>query len=100
MASKIAEDPRIDPRIKALLGAWETLPAKDVASREELLAIEASDTANKRAAALEAMLAAWDTEAVAPSTGLTTRTERFVSAPDGNQINIQFIRPDGAADVP
>jgi len=39
MASKLAEDPRIDPRIKALLGAMPAMSAQgDVASREQILA--------------------------------------------------------------
>ena len=33
---------------------------------------------------------------VAPSAGLSISTEHVVSAPDGNTINIQFIRPDNA----
>ncbi len=37
-SSKITQDPRIDPRLKALLGAMSMPPAKDVASREEMLA--------------------------------------------------------------
>jgi acetyl esterase len=37
---------------------------------------------------------------VAPSAGLTVRTEHFVSAPDGNTIAIQFIRPDNAERLP
>ena len=30
---------------------------------------------------------------IAPSAGLSVRTERFTSSPDGNSVNIQFIRP-------
>jgi acetyl esterase len=41
-----------------------------------------------------------DNEAIAPSAGLSISTERVVSAPDGNTINIQFIRPDIATRVP
>jgi acetyl esterase/lipase len=41
-----------------------------------------------------------DNEEVAPSTGLSIRTERFRSQPDGNEILIQFIRPDTAETVP
>jgi acetyl esterase len=53
-----------------------------------------------QAAAIEAMLNSFDDETVAPLAGLSIRTERVVSAPDGNTINIQFIRPDNAARVP
>jgi acetyl esterase len=40
------------------------------------------------------MLDMVDNETVAPSAGLTIRTERFQSTPDGNWVNIQYIRPD------
>ncbi len=42
---------------------------------------------------MKAFLDAMDTEVIAPSTGLSVRTERFISSPDGNSVNIQFIRP-------
>jgi len=100
MPSKLAEDPRIDPRIKAMFGAMKFTAYGDVASREVLLAEEASPKGVAAATAIKAMLAAFDNEFVAPSAGLTTRTETFVSTPDGNRINIQFIRPDTAEAVP
>ena len=56
MASKLAEDPRIDPRIKAIFGGWDVRPLGNVASREELLAIENSDTGKAAAVALKAFL--------------------------------------------
>lgn len=52
MPSKLAADPRIDPRIKALFGGWDVRPLSNVASREDLLAIENSDTGRAAAAAL------------------------------------------------
>ena len=98
MASKLAEDPRIDPRLKAALGSLGVLTATgDVASREDMLAAANSESGKKEAASIAAMLDAFDDETVAPSAGLSIRTERVVSAPDGNTINIQFIRPDNAA---
>ena len=43
MASKITTDPRIDPRIKTLMGAApDIVPAGDVQSREQLIAQETS----------------------------------------------------------
>lgn len=36
-----------------------------------------------------------DTEEIAPSGGLAITTREVASEPDGNIINIQFIRPDG-----
>ena len=101
MTSKLAADPRIDPRIKAIFGPMPQAPApKDVASRDELLADEMSEAGQARAAMQKAMIDAVDTEEVAPSAGLSIRTERFRSEPDGNQINIQFIRPDTAEQLP
>jgi acetyl esterase len=101
MASRIADDPRIDPRIKAVLGAMpDPTPALDVANREELLADEATEAGNARAAAQDALFAIMDNEDVAPSKGLTISTRTFTSAPDGNEINVQFIRPVGDEPAP
>src|SRR5271170_2811265 len=101
MASKLAEDPRIDPRLKAVFGSLGLLTAAgDVASREDMLAAASSESGKRQTAAMAAMLDAFDDETVAPSAGLSIRTERVVSAPDGNTINIQFIRPDNAVRVP
>jgi acetyl esterase/lipase len=75
-------------------------PARNVANREELLAEEASEAATVRAAAQDALFAAMDNEDVAPTKGLTIRTHSFTSAPDGNAIKVQFIRPDASAPLP
>ncbi len=96
MTSKIVTDPRIDPRIKALFGAIpQAEPGKDVASRDELLAEEASPEGRQRAAAQQAFMKMLDNEEIAPSDGLDIRTLAFASAPDGNTVKIQFIRPAG-----
>jgi acetyl esterase len=100
MASKLAEDPRIDPRIKAVFAAFELPEPTSVASREEILAGEATPSAHARAEAMKAFLDAMDTETIAPSTGLSVRTERFTSLPDGNSVNIQFIRPNHNETIP
>ncbi len=101
MANKLVEDPRIDPRIKAMFGPMgEMTVSGDVANREALLAFEETPQGKAAAGGLKAMLDALDNEYVASSAGLTTRTETFVSSPDGNTINIQFIRPDTAETVP
>jgi len=93
MASKLAADPRIDPRIKALFGAMDMPAQGDVASREDLLA-EQARIDPIRAAASKAMMDAADSEQVAPKTGLSIRSESITSAPDGNSIKLQIIRPD------
>ncbi|HVN89275.1 MAG TPA: alpha/beta hydrolase [Candidatus Binataceae bacterium] len=100
MLSKIATDPRIDPRLKAVFGGWDVRPLGNVASREELLAIENSATAKTVAAAFKKFLDSCNKESIAPSTGLSIRTEVVTSSPDGNKINIQFIRPDNNERVP
>jgi acetyl esterase len=100
MPSKLAEDPRIDPRIKATFAGWEARALEDVASREDLLAVENSDTGKAAAAALRAFLNTCDDESIAPSAGLKIHTETVVSQPDGNKINIQVIRPDNGIRLP
>ena len=95
MASKIEEDRRIDPRIKAIFGAFPPMPpASDVKDRETQLAEANSPAALAAAVAGKAFMDMVDNEQVAPSTGLAIRTETFTSAPDGNTVKIQYIRPD------
>src|SRR5215468_6919149 len=101
MASKITNDPRIDPRLKAIFGAIpDQVQAGDVASREQLLAEEQTDNTKARIAMLEAMSEMCDNEEVAPSKGLRITTESFRSEPDGNTIKIQHIRPDTTERLP
>jgi acetyl esterase len=100
MASRLALDPRIDPRIKAVFANFELPKRTDVASREDILAEEATEAAAARAAAMKAFLDAMDTETIAPSAGLIVRTECFISSPDANSVNIQFIRPDNEKILP
>ncbi len=96
MTNKIALDPRIDPRIKAFFGAMpDAPPARSVDSRAALLAEEATAEAAARAAAQDALFTLLDTEANAPSTGLTLRTLTISSSPDGNAVKILLIRPQG-----
>ncbi len=94
MASRVLEDPRIDPRIKAIFGAMDLPSQGDAASRAQMLAEANSPAAKQMAAALEAMFEAADNETIAPSKGLRIHSETVVSQPDGNTINIQFIRAD------
>lgn len=92
---KIAEDPRIDPRIKALIGFLDLPAPTDVASRQELLEEATTEEAVAVRSLVTAFLGMCDTEEVAPSTGLTITEHVVVSAPDANKINLRFIRPDG-----
>ncbi len=101
MASKITADPRIDPRIKTLMGAApDIVPAGDVKSREELLAQETSEAGQARLAMAKMFLQMCDNEDISPSKGLKITTETFRSEPDGNTVKIQYIRPDTAERLP
>jgi acetyl esterase len=98
--SKITDDPRIDPRIKALFDAFEFQAPANASSREELLAAASSPEAIATSEELRTFLDACDTEELAPSTGLTVTTRTLASEPDGNTINIQFIRPQSKEALP
>jgi acetyl esterase len=98
--STIVDDARIDPRIKAVMGAFPSAEQTDVKDRDALLAeVDHPDAVAQReqmAAALEAL----DNEDIAPSAGLDIRTIEFTSSPDGNTVKIQFIRPQSDEAVP
>ena len=98
--SKISEDRRIDPRIKAMFGALDTPPQPTASSREELLAIMNSPEALAGNEALLGFLATADNEEVAPSAGLEISTVTFESEPDGNTVNVQLIRPQSDEPLP
>jgi len=101
MNDKIIQDPRIDPRIKAIFGAMEmSASSDDVDNREVLLAAANTEEAIAAREGMKAFLDMCDTEEVASSEGLTTRTESLVSSPDGNSINLQIIRPDNKEVLP
>ena len=102
MANRVSEDPRIDPRIKTIFGAFPSREGSlgDVQNREELLAEATSDEAQTMRAAMTQFMELVDTEEVAPSKGLSVTEHRVVSQPDGNEINIRHIRPDGSDLLP
>ena len=100
MPSKIADDPRIDPRIKAWFGKMAVPPAHDVASRDELLAEMNGAAAKQMAITLKGVFDAMDNETVAPSAGLLVSEHSVVSQPDGNRINIRFVRPETQEKLP
>src|SRR6185295_6172770 len=84
--NKIAADPRIDPRLKALFAFPDRPPAGDIDSREALIAEANSPAALAAEAGMQMLFAACNSEENSPSAGLVTRTETIVSAPDGNAI--------------
>ena len=98
--SKLLDDPRIDPRLKALFGKMPVVQGRDMSSREEVLERNQSEKAIAGRAVMARFAERTDTEEVAPSDGLTVTTETFKSEPDGNSIKVQFVRPDFAGDQP
>jgi acetyl esterase/lipase len=98
--SRLVRDPRIDPRIKAVLGWPDRPPAGDIESREALLAEANSPAALAAEAAMTGFFDAIDSEANAPSAGLSIHTDCFVSAPDGNEVQVAIIRPDTTERLP
>ena len=94
MVSKLAGDPRIDPRIKKEIGLMDFGSAPDVSSREELLAQESTQELRALYDAMFAMMDSRDREDIASANGLRVSSERIVSAPDDNTINILMTRPD------
>jgi acetyl esterase len=98
--SKLSDDPRIDPRIKAIFGAMESRSAGDVDNRETLLAEANSDVAKAAREAMAGMMEMCDSEDIAPSEGLTVTEYKVTSQPDGNTINIRYTRPQGDEVLP
>ena len=79
--SRITDDPRIDPRIKALMGAMPDLTMGDVADRAALLDQANDPEALVQAKQMTAMLDLIDDENIAPSAGLDIRTRSSCPSP-------------------
>jgi acetyl esterase/lipase len=96
VTNRIDSDPRIDPRIKAIFGAMEAAPPQpDVSSRAQLLAEASTEEAVMQRKLFTDVLETCDTEEIASSAGLAVSEYRVTSRPDGNTINIRFVRPEG-----
>jgi len=92
--TKIADDGRLDPRIRRIMGVTPDAKAgADVADRDELLAKANSESALAARAMIDANLDRIDSTDLAPLEGLDISTHEFVSAPDGNTIKVSFMRP-------
>jgi acetyl esterase/lipase len=98
--TKMKQDRRIDPRIKALLGVLPAVVFDNVESREQALEQAGTPAAIAQRKQMEAMFDLIDNEQVAPSKGLDISTHEFTSDPDGNTIKVQFIRPTGPETPP
>ncbi|KKW91542.1 MULTISPECIES: alpha/beta hydrolase [Sphingobium] len=98
--AKLFQDVRVDPRIKAVFGDYGEPAGPDMSSREELIEFMNSPEAQEAVAADAAFFASAVSEECAPSQGIVYETRVFTSQPDGNQIKIQYIRPEGAGILP
>lgn len=97
----IANDPRLDPRLKAMLGMLPSVTEEtDVASRDEQLAEANTPEAKAATEQVRMLLDMMDNEDIAPSAGLEISELDFTSQPDGNTIKIRFVRPEGQEKVP
>ncbi|GJM39253.1 MAG: esterase [Acidimicrobiales bacterium] len=93
----VANDRRLDPRLRAMLGAFPEMTPTDAASWEEIVENAA---ASGMGALISQMMDANDTEEIAPSAGLRVTEHEFTSSPDGNTIKLRFVRPDNDEVVP
>ena len=90
----VQNDRRLDPRVKRALRNVPPRLLNDIDSRERLVEISNSPSAQAMAAKLEDLYARLDTADVAPFDGLRIETREFASMPDGNTVKVQLIRPD------
>ena len=101
MGNPIVDDPRIDPRIKAIFGAMDFGGNQENApDRDTLVAAANTPEAQQTQEMLKGFLNMCDTDEIAPREGLTEKEYQLTSQPDGNTINLRFIRPDSTEKVP
>ena len=98
--ANMADDPRIDPRIKAVFANLDLGPSSDVQNRQEILAAASSEEGLAAEEFLRAFLAMSDSEDIAPSTGLDISDHELLSEPDGNTLKLCLIRPQIPDPVP
>lgn len=97
-----ANDPRLDPRVIPMLQALADAPSQcdEVASREALLNEANTPESLARYEIMAAAMSSMDDEDIAPRAGLTIETHEITSAPDGNTIQLQVIRPESRESLP
>lgn len=98
--NKVQGNPGIDPRIKKYFGLSPPPNARDASSREELLNAAQSADSVKAREAFKSFLKLSDTEEIASSEGLLFSDHELESQPDGNLINIRFVRPNSDETLP
>ena len=94
-------DSRIDPRLKAVLPlmSGELLMPKGL-DREGMLAAARSQVFLDATELARVLMELCDVDDVVSSEGIVVQTHRVTSQPDGNVINVQFIRPDTDVTLP
>lgn len=102
MTDRFKSDRRLDPRQVPILEGIDMVISKfgDVASRDEALAVVNSPEELMKTEGMKAMMEGADDEAIVPSAGLRIETKSITSAPDGNTVDMQFIRPDTDETLP
>ncbi len=97
----VINDQRIDPRIKAIAAVIDIPTGRgDAKSREAMVAAAQTDEAQAVSAMMLSFMDLADTEELAPSKGLSITEFSLTSQPDGNEINLRFIRPDNTDLLP
>ena len=96
----IQNDRRLDPRLKDMLAGFPIMDRPDAESRDQMIAENSTPEAIESREGVMLMLDALDNEEIAPSAGLTVTDHELTSAPDGNTIRIQYIRPDTEEALP
>ena len=102
MENKIKNDPRIDKRIRAVFGEvdFNSVTTTNATTREEILAEQETEEAIQGKAVMEMINNSPHYKEVVTDEGLVTYTKEFTSSPDGNNIKIQYIRPDTDEKLP
>jgi len=98
--TKLNDDPRVDPRIKAILGQVPVPAQTDVADRDALLAEAHSPDGLAVREMADSLMDTLDNEQLAPAEGLAIRTVEFESKPDGNTVKLLVMRPEGDERLP
>ena len=102
MENKIINDPKIDKRIRAVFGEvdFNSVTTTNATTREEILAEQETEEAIQGKAVMEMINNSPHYKEVVTDEGLATHTKEFTSSPDGNNIKIQYIRPDTDEKLP
>jgi acetyl esterase/lipase len=90
----LENDPRLDPRVKWALRNVPVTNLSDVDSRETLIEINQHPKALALREKTTALYDSLDTEEAASSQGLAITVHEFVSSPNGNAVNVRYVRPD------